>query len=422
MTKQISYGKAYLAWAAVASFYFFQYVLRVFPNIMVLQVRADYAMTAEQFSLLGAINLYAYAMFQVPLGIITDRVGIKKVVTWSIILCILGTYLLITTHNLYLAYASRFLTGLGSGCALMIALKIVSDYLPVGRRGLLIGSTLTIGTIGPIIAGTSLVTFLKDNSWRDLLLIIDFMGLILLLITFLAVFDDQKKTEKFKLSDLHQTISSIKEIFKNKNILYYSLIAIGLYAPFSVMADLWATDFLMKKYHLAQQDATSMSSILYIGLGVGCLVLPLVAEKYNKIDLGVRLTIIGLLISFVILLYGTEVKSYLLMPLLFFVGFFSGGEMICFTGASLNTNPKNSGLVIGMVNTFNMLGSAIAQQAVGLILDLKWSGTLNDKGLRYYSSKESVFALSFLLILIILCMVLSIIKPKKITNELINTP
>ena len=165
-----------------------------------------------------------------------------------------------------------------------------------------------------------------------------------------------------------------------------------------------------------------MSSILYIGLGVGCLVLPLVAEKYNKIDLGVRLTIIGLLISFVILLYGTEVKSYLLMPLLFFVGFFSGGEMICFTGASLNTNPKNSGLVIGMVNTFNMLGSAIAQQAVGLILDLKWSGTLNDKGLRYYSSKESVFALSFLLILIILCMVLSIIKPKKITNELINTP
>ena len=74
----------------------------------------------------------------------------------SILLCIIGTLLLAYAENVVWLQLSRILVGIGSACAFMCSLKIVVDCLPVGKRGFLMGATLTLGTLGALIAGKPL--------------------------------------------------------------------------------------------------------------------------------------------------------------------------------------------------------------------------------------------------------------------------
>ena len=69
---------AYWAWLSVAIFYFYQYILRIAPGVMVDQMMSGFMIKAEQFSTLGFLDTFAYGIMQIPLGIIVDRIGVKR--------------------------------------------------------------------------------------------------------------------------------------------------------------------------------------------------------------------------------------------------------------------------------------------------------------------------------------------------------
>ncbi len=81
--------------------------------------------------------------------------------------------------------------------------------------------------------------------------------------------------------------------------------------------------------------------------------------------------------------------------------------MMCFTGALQFAKKDNSGEVLGVVNTFNMLGGALLQQLIGYILDYRWQGVYNATGQRFYNTAEFTYALSYITIVIIGCVILS---------------
>ena len=70
---------------------------------------------------------------------------------------------------------------------------------------------------------------------------------------------------------------------------------------------------------------------------------------------------------------------------------------------------NNSGEVIGVVNTFNMLGGSFMKYWVGISLDATWEGAVQPNGLRFYSAEQYVEALSMLTLLIMLCCVVSML-------------
>jgi hypothetical protein len=76
---------------------------------------------------------------------------------------------------------------------------------------------------------------------------------------------------------------------------------------------------------------------------------------------------------------------------------------------------KNSGEVLGVVNTFNMLGGGILQQFIGIGLDFQWNGEIDEFGTRAYSSEQFINSLSILSLVIIFCCIVSmkLIKSRK---------
>lgn len=410
---------AVLAWGAVALFFFYQYILRVSPGVMINEIRHDFSLTADQFATLGSFYLYAYALLQIPLGIIVDRIGVRRTIIGSIILCLAGSTLIAFSHIFALAQLSRIMIGAGSASAFMCALKIIADRLPPGSRGFLMGMTLTLGTVGALVAGKPLVYLLDAFGWRSAMLYTTFLGAFILILAFIFL----PKRQKGRPTLEHETIRSIAKnvlsIIKNRQIMLYGLLAIGVYTPLSALADLWGTAFLMQKFSLPRAEAAHTAMMLYIGLAIGSLLMPWLCEKYNILNLTIQLCSICILSLFAFLLYGPIITESQLIFVLIPLGFFCGAEMMCFTGALLFSNPNNSGVTIGVVNTLNMLGGAILQQFIGYNLDFQWNGLLDDNGIRLYTSHQFVIALSILSIVVLICCLASLKLRKKSESDII---
>lgn len=380
---------------------------------MAHDLRCAFNLTAEQFSLIPATTLYAYGLLQIPIGFFLDSVGAKKTMLVSIMVCTLGAILFYTTHNIYIAYFARFLIGAGSAAAFITPLKIVGDHMPDGRKGLFMGLTLAIGTIGPLIAGKPQSLLIKEFGWRDAGLLTTLGGVILFLcVAFLVPGKSSLDRYTKKPEKLSVLLTSFKKVLKNKHVWLYALLAFGLYTPLSTLSDTWGISYLMEKYNLSREIAAESTAYIFVGLCLGSFLIPTYFESKNMMKIGIQAGLVLMFGVFLTILYNDHLDIIQLKTLLFLFGFLVGAEMLCFTGISKVSEDGLRGLSLGLANTINMAGGAMLQQLIGMLLDYFWSGSLNEKGLRVYSHIDFQNSLSFFIFIYIGCIALSLLLPK----------
>jgi sugar phosphate permease len=395
---------AYIGWFVISLFYLYQYILRVSPGVMYEEIRQTFRINAEQFATLGALYLLSYSLLQVPLGITVDRIGVKKMCLYSIATLSFGAFIMAVTEAFWIAQLSRFIIGAGSASAFMCALKFIADHIPPGNRGFLMGVTLAFGTCGALFSGSIVRHLDAVLSWRSATFITGCIGLVIfLLIAFVVRGHDKDKNIALNEKSLKENLQDVLRIFCTSKILIYAILAIGLYAPLSALADLWGAAFLRQKYGLSKADSAQLIMVLYIGLTLGSLILPWFCEKYRILNIAIIVCGCCLLIMFSMVIYMPAFNTPVLVLILFLIGFFCGSEMMCFTGALEQSNKYDSGQIVGVVNTLNMLGGAIIQQLIGYFLDKNWDGTFDDLGMRHYSTLQFQQALSVLTVLVIIC-------------------
>lgn len=401
-------SEVYVSWCILAIFYLYQYTLRISPGVLIEEIRYEYGINADQFSLIGSMYYYGYSLMQIPLGILIDRIGIRKTALLSIFLCTLGSAMLLVSKVPLIAYLGRFIAGVGAASSFMAPIKLAHDYLPVSKQSIVIGATLTCGAIGALLTGKPLNYLLSEfDHWKTVFYILIFIGVIILAAAF--VYLPKKNNKDISTEFAPNNIShDLLKIITNKNILIYAFIAIGLYTPVSVLGDLWGTAFLCKKFELSREIASPMLMNIYIGMALGSVILPYLSEKYNILDKIIVTSAVILLLLFSLVIYGPHLTNSDIVLLLILIGFFCGAEMLCFTAALRYTTSHTSGLTIGVVNTFNMLSGAILQQTIGVYLDYSWQGGIDARNLRVYSIENYVDALSILVAIIAICIVMAL--------------
>ncbi len=398
MNEERTLMHSYLAWGGVALFFLYQYVLRIAPGLVEHELRSAFFMTANDFSTLGSFFMFIYAIVQIPCGVLIDRIGVKRVVLSSILLCLVGNGLLIIGNSLWEAQVSRMFMGLGSACAYIGCLKVAADSFPSSNRGFFMGAALTLGLFGPLLAAKPLVGLIETTNWRYAFTVLSVIGVMLWFSLVLVMPRETINREAtLKWSEIK---ISIIHVFKTRPVLAYAIMTTCFYSPLAVIADLWGVSFLMKHFNLLRVNAANVTMQIYVGAAISSLIIPWLCERYKEYNRGIVYSCIGMVVCLVTLLYG-DLSAYALIAVLIILGVFSSSEILCFGAASHYTTSETSGTTLGVINTFSVLGSASLMQAVGFLLDLKWNGAMDDNGIRVYSSTEYVFALSSILIFVI---------------------
>src|ERR1700735_5467360 len=93
----------YFVFLLSATFYLYEYVLQVAPSVMAEPMMRAFQVNAAGFGIVSAFYFYAYAPMQLPAGLLFDRYGPRKLMTFALILCALGSFFFASTTSIVTA-------------------------------------------------------------------------------------------------------------------------------------------------------------------------------------------------------------------------------------------------------------------------------------------------------------------------------
>ena len=365
----------WLIWVPAALFYCYQFILRVSPSVMEYELRRDFSIDAGMFGLLSSFYYFGYCACQIPLGLMVDYLGPRRLLTFAAILCSFATIIFAISPDIYLAGLARFLIGAGSSCAFLGSMKLGTLWFPVKRLPLITGATIFLGTMGANLGGAPLRLLTNHYTWRASLFIIAVFG-ALIGVAIWFVSRDGSSDKDTKSSD--PIFEGLKKVLETPQVWLGSLYGFMLYTPLSVFADLWGTGFLEKIYQIPTQEAAQYVNLIYIGLAIGALLYAWMVENFMKITTGLTISTLGVGIPFTILILVPNLPLSLMGILLFTVGVMIGGQFLSFSFTCLHMPVKFSGITIGVTNMITMLSGLIFQPIIGVILDSLWKGKIQD--------------------------------------------
>jgi MFS family permease len=351
-----------IIWLIAAVFFLYEFFLRTFIGTLAHQIIQDLNLNPETFTLLGAAYYLMYGLMQVPVGIVTDRFGIKKVLTFAIVTCTISAFLFASSTHFTSAFISRILMGFGSSFAFVCLLVITLTWFPHRYFGVLIGLAQFIGTMGPLLAGGPFIFFVMqlNGNWRLAIMIIGIVGLSLTVLSLIFV-KNKAHLNKRSLIILKRDgpISNVlKRLVRNKQVWYISLYSACIYFPMALLGALWGTNYLQTR-GLSQHIAADIISIGWLGYAIGCPVLGALSDfmrrrKFALIFPALLATIVTPLITYV-----TFKFNFAYGFLFFMLGLAAAGQSVGFAIIAEHVSLKARATALGLNNSMILLFSTV---------------------------------------------------------------
>ena len=397
---------AWLICAIGAVFYSYEYFLRISPSVMENALRMHFNLSATGFGLLSAFYYYAYVPMQLPVGVLMDRFGPKRLLTIACIICVIGTFMFADTVLFGVAAIGRFLVGLGSAFAFVGVLKLATIWLPEDKLAMVAGIATALGTIGAMIGDNLLGGMVAWIGWQQTVYVTAIFGIALIFVLWFGIRDQKRyHGEVGTIDSFKKNMIDLGIIVRHKQIWINGMYGCLVYLPTTVFAELWGIPFLRHAHGLTESGANFCNSILFLGFTIGAPSMGYISDKLRRRKLPMLIGASGAAVVMMLILYAPGLSLYQLSFLMFVLGLLYSVQSIVFA-VGREVSPKEAaGTAIAMTNMIVMIGAMFLQPLVGRLLDwslLRRGGSLTlqgipiDKMQQLYTAEDYQFALSII--------------------------
>lgn len=407
-------------WILAALFYFYEFVLRVSPSVMVQELMQSFGITASSLGILSAFYLYAYAPMQLPVGLLMDRFGIKKILSLASIVCGFGALLFAFSSTLTSASLGRLLIGGSSAFAFIAMVYLSSHWFSAKKRALLIGMANSIAMLGAAAGNGPLTSVIHHLGWRQTVAFIGIFGILLGGAIFFLLKNDKRSEEGEKKTFHPKTpiFANLKSVAKRKGSWLNACVALLFYVTTTALGGLWGTSFIETAYGVSKDVAGYAISMIFLGWLFGGPLTGYVSDLIGYRTSTLQIGILGTLLCLIPVLYFPSLPITFVYILLFFVGVFSSAELLNFSLAIEINSLHVKATAAAFTNFLISCGDSVVQPLVGFLLDKNWAGEMKE-GLRFYSTSNYQVALSCLPIALVLSWILLFfIQEKKLRKEM----
>lgn len=395
-----------------AFFYCYEYFLRILPSVMTEDLLKMFNISGVAFGNLVAFYYYAYTPMQLPVGMMMDRVGPRKLLAFACLICSLGTYLF-AHHYLATAQVGRFLVGFGSAFAFVGVLKLAAIWFPPSRFAFIAGMATSLGMVGAMTGDIVLSKLVFALGSNVTLYIAATLGLVLTICLWYVIPEGRsmKTTEEVApdppMLGYKDFFQAVFKLCRNPYMWVVGLIGGLLYLSLSAFAEVWGIPYLIRSYGLSNSAAALDISFIFLGWAIGS---PLVGWISDKIGNRRYPIIVGALLGavlFSILIYFPMIARHSLGFLLFSFGLCSSAQIVVFPIARELNVQALAGTAIAVTNLLVMFGGALSEPLIGKALDVL-TGTHVRGNLMAFSISSFQHALTVIPIAFVVAAILAI--------------
>lgn len=383
---------ALYGWATGALFFFYAWILRVAPSVMIDELMRDFAVGAAAVGNLSAFYFYGYAGMQIPVGLLMDRFGPRRLMTVAALGCAAGCLLFALAPTLWALSLGRFLIGATAAFSLVGAMTVAGQWFPPARFALLSGFAMMLGMAGGVFGQAPLRLLVDQLDWRQASLALAGGGVLLALAAFATVRDRSRAS-----GGLRQVMAGLAQVGRNRQTWLIAIAGLGTTGPLLGFAGLWGVPYLVLTQGLDRAAAAGVTSMVFIGWGVGA---PVIGWLSDRIGRRKPPFVAGLMLTAVAmagLAWVPGLPLWAVSALCFLCGFGGSGQILGFAAVRELNPPAAGGAALGIVNGVVTGAGALYQPLLGWLLDLAWTGELAG-GARVYTPAAYSTAFSVLVV------------------------
>ncbi len=357
-----------------AAGYFLSYLFRVVNAVIAPDLIADTGIGPSDLGMLTSIYFITFASFQLPLGVLLDRFGPRKVEAVLLLFAALGAFIFAGADHLAGLVTGRAFIGLGVSACLMAAFKAYTLWFPKEKWPLVNGLQMAAGGLGALAATSPVEAALQVTDWRGV-----FMGLALLtLVAAAAVFVvvPEKKSAGGKRESLHDQFLGIREIFTSPMFWRTAPLTAASQAAFMAVQGLWAGPWLS---HIGKLSRTEVAAVLFwvaVAMVAGFIILGSLAEVLSRKGVGVATTaVIGMTLFMAVQLLLLLNPAGWVFSLWLAFGFLGTSGVIAYSALSQAFPVHLSGRVTTALNLLVFVAAFAGQWAIGAIIGFRSAGS-----------------------------------------------
>ena len=359
--------KAITIFLVFALGYYISNLLRAITATISPNLISEFDLSAGDLGLLGGGYFLGFAAVQIPLGYLLDNKGPKKIVSYFLLIAVLGMISFSLSENFITLLISRILIGIGVGACLMGPLTAYRIWYQDETQQRANSWMLMVGAIGMLSSSLPVQFFLPIIGWRMIFITLALLTIfcIILIIFFIPNWN------KANIQSNSNDNGSLKEIWNNS--FFKSLVPMGFfnYGGLFAIQTLWAGPWMIKVSGYTPEQSANGLFLIYFSLLISFLSWGYLVPKISKnVSDAIRLLKFGAPLNLIVLAFiiylGPKAGAY------HWAFFAVSSVFLSLTQPAVGMafSLSNAGKALTSFNLLLFIGAFALQWIIGVIIDL----------------------------------------------------
>ncbi len=347
--------------------YFLSYLYRVVNSIIADDLSSDLNIDASDLGLLTSAYLITFAAIQLPLGVMLDRYGPRRIESFLLLFAVAGATMFSIAEGFGNLLIGRALIGLGVSACLMAAFKAFVQWFPSERLPLVNGLHMTAGGLGILFASAPTEFVLQFTDWRGLFGLLAIFTLLVAAVVYFVVPEKPVTTSHVSLS---HHISGIFDVFTDHYFWRIIPLAVSTQAAALAIIGLWTGPWFRDIALYDRSGVATALTLIAISLIAGFLLIGfatdwLTRRGFTTLSIALFGMVIFILTQVCLLFEPVE----LAIPVWMLFGFSSTSAILVYAALSQRFPAELSGRVNTAFNFLTFVVAFFAQWGIGAVID-----------------------------------------------------
>lgn len=348
--------------------YFLSQLFRAVNAVVGPHLAADLDLSATELGLLTSAYLLAFALFQLPLGMLLDRFGPRRVQAGLLACAATGSLLFAFGQGPVTLTCARALIGLGFAGGLMSGFKAVVLWVPEPRRALANAVIMSFGALGILVATVPTELAVQAVGWRAVFVGLAAITFAVAALIFLAV---PERTDGAIVETLPRQIASLLRIWRDGAFWRLAPLLASTAGTHIAIQTLWAGPWFRDVAGFDQLGVANYLMLVAIAFFVGILLIGAVADWFVRRGVDLLTVMLGFMLLFLVSELAIVLQwTSLNLPVWVIFGMTGQVAVLAYPWFSSYFGAALSGRANTAINLVLFLAAFGAQYAIGAIIDL----------------------------------------------------